>query len=221
MVQQHGLALSQSPLLENPEQYRRLVGKLIYLAATRPDLAYAVHILSQFMQHPRHDHWIALMCVIRYLKGTPGQGVFLKSDCDLRLHGWCDSDYAGCPLTRRSLSGWLMQLGSSPISWQTKKQDVVSRSSAEAEYRCMAMALCELKGLRQLLMELGVEHDRPMSLHCDNQAALYIAANPVFHERTKHVEIDCHYVRDAVHDRLIATKKVDTKEQLADIFTKL
>ncbi|CAA7057512.1 unnamed protein product [Microthlaspi erraticum] len=218
--QQHKLALSDSPLLGSPEKYRRLVGRLIYLNATRPDLTYHVHVLSQFMQFPRFDHWDAALRVVRYLKGTPGQGILLSSACEMKLHGWCDSVWGGCPLTRRSISGWFVTLGDSPVSCKSKKQDIVSHSSAEAEYRCMSKTLDELKWLHQLLNSFGVKHDGPMDLHCDNQAALYIAANPVFHERTKHVEMDCHSVRDAVQDGTIVTRKVKTTDQLADVFTK-
>lgn len=103
--QQHKLALSTSLLMTDPERYRRLVGRLIYLSATHPNLTSSVHILSQFMQAPRVDHWKAALRVVRYLKGTSGLGIFLAADSDLRLHGWCDSDWAGCLLTRRSVSG--------------------------------------------------------------------------------------------------------------------
>ncbi|CAA7037260.1 unnamed protein product [Microthlaspi erraticum] len=218
--QQHKLAIAEGPLLSDPERYRRLVGRLIYLAATRPDLAYTVHILSQFMQSPRTDHWKAALRAVRYLKGTPGQGILLKSDSDFQIHGWYDSDWEGCPLTRKSVSGWFVTLGSSPVSWKTKKQEVVSHFSAEAEYRCMSKTLRELQWLRRILEDLGVAHDTPMDMYCDNQAALYIAANPVFHERTKHIERECHSVSDAVLNKTIVTNKVKTTEQLADIFTK-
>ncbi|CAA7020467.1 unnamed protein product [Microthlaspi erraticum] len=218
--QQHKLALSDKPFLEDPERYRRLVGRLIYLLATRPDLTYVVHVLSQFMHQPRIDHWETALRVVRYLKGTPGQGVLLKSDSDLRLRGWCDADFSGCRLTRRSLGAWFITLGTSPVSWKAKKQDVVSQSSAESEYRSMAKAVGELKWLRDVLIDLGITQTQPMELYCDNQAALYIAANPVFHERTKHVERDCHTVRDSIVDGTIVTKKVDTHDQLADVFTK-
>lgn len=218
--QQHTLALASGPLLDEPESYRRLVGRLVYLLATRPDLTYSVHILSQFMQNPRQEHWDSALRVVRYLKGTPGQGILLKSESDLMLHGWCDADYAGCRLTRRSVGAWFITLGSSPISWKAKKQGVVSRSSAESEYRSMSLAVGELQWLRDVLIDLGINQTQPMDLHCDNQAALYIASNPVFHERTKHIERDCHTVRDAIQDGTIVTGKVDSKEQLADVFTK-
>ncbi|RVW73137.1 Retrovirus-related Pol polyprotein from transposon RE2 [Vitis vinifera] len=158
--------------------------------------------------------------VARSSAGTPGQGILLRADSDLSLQGWCDSDWAACPVTRRSLSGWLVFLGQSPISWKTKKQHTVSRSSAEAEYRAMAAVTCELKWLKGLLLSLGVHHPKAIKLFCDSQSALHMAKNPVFHERTKHIEVDCHFVRDAITDGLIAPSYVSTVTQLADIFTK-
>nr|CAN82171.1 hypothetical protein VITISV_040546 [Vitis vinifera] len=218
--QNHRLGLANGELLSNPESYRRLVGRLIYLAVTRPNLAYSVHILSQFMQEPRIEHWEVALRVVHYLKGTPGQGILLRADSDLSLQGWCDSDWAACPVTRRSLSGWLVFLGQSHISWKTKKQHTVSRSSAEAEYRAMAAVTCELKWLKGLLLSLGVHHPKAIKLFCDSQSALHMTKNPVFHERTKHIEVDCHFVRDAITDGLIAPSYVPTVTQLADIFTK-
>ena len=100
------------------------------------------------MQEPRNEHWEAALRVVRYLKGTSGQGILLSADSDLSLQGWYDSDWAACPLTRRSITGWLVFLRYFPISWKTKKQPTVSTSSAEAEYRSMAAVTCELKGLR-------------------------------------------------------------------------
>ncbi|CAH9074495.1 unnamed protein product [Cuscuta epithymum] len=131
--QNHGLGHATGAPLADPEQYRCLVGRLIYLAVTRPDITYSVHIFSQFMQKPLAEHWSAALRVVRYLKGSPGQGILLRADSDLTLIGWCDSDWAACPLTRRSISGWLVFLGHSPISWKAKKQSTVARSSAEAE----------------------------------------------------------------------------------------
>ncbi|CAA7030828.1 unnamed protein product [Microthlaspi erraticum] len=218
--QHHQLSLAKGALLADPEVYRRLVGRLVYLAATRPDLTYAIHVLSQFMQSPREEHWLAALKVVRYLKGTIGQGILLRAESSMHFSGWCDSDYAACPLTRRSLTSYIVQCGSSPIVWKTRKQDTVSRSTAEAEYRAMTEVTCELRWMKGILSEMGVDHAEPMMLLCDSKPALHIAANLVFHERTKHVEIDCHFIRDDIVCGLIKTKHVDTKEQLADIFTK-
>ena len=216
----HKLALQVCPNFAKPEAYRRLVGRLIYLSFTRPDLGYAVHILSQFMQSPLQVHWDAALQTVRYLKGSPDQGILLRSDSDLTVTAYCDSDWNACPLTRRSLSAYIVLLGSCPISWKTKKQDTVSMSSAEAEYRSMSYALKELKWIKKLLVSFDLKHDSPMRLFCDSKAAIHIASNPVFHERTKHVESDCHAVRDAVKAKLITTEHISTKEQPADILTK-
>ncbi|BBH06980.1 wall-associated kinase 2 [Prunus dulcis] len=207
-------------LLHNPETYRRLVGRLIYLTITRPDIVHTVHILSQFMQSPRTTHKDAADRLLHYLKGTPGQGILLSSSNNFQLRAYCDSNWASCPMTRRSTTGYFVLLGESPISWKTKKQDTVSRSSAEAEYRAMAMATCELQWLRYLLYDLGLSHTTPSLLYCDNQAALYIAANPVYHECTKHIEIDCHVVREKIQNGSLRTAYIPSTEQLADVFTK-
>ncbi|KAK6158810.1 hypothetical protein DH2020_006124 [Rehmannia glutinosa] len=133
------------------------------------------------MHYPRQENWeAALRRVVHYLKGSPGQGILLRSESELFVSGWCDSDWASYPLMRRSLTGWLVFLGNSPISWKSKKQHTVVRSSAEAEFRRMATATCELKWLKALLLSLGVNHTRAMNLFRDRQSALSIAQNPVF-----------------------------------------
>lgn len=216
----HQLALASGPDFSQPDRYRRLVGRLIYLTFTRPELCYSVHTLAQFMQSPKDAHWNAALRVLHYLKGHPGQGLLLRRDSNLQLNAYCDSDYASCPLTRRSLTGYFIMLGMSPISWKTKKQPTVSRSSAEAEYRSMATTSCELTWLKSLLTSLGVHGSQPMRLFCDNTAAIHIASNPVFHDRTKHIEVDCHYVREQIQAGNIITSHVSTDEQPADILTK-
>ncbi|GJU60033.1 retrovirus-related pol polyprotein from transposon RE2 [Tanacetum coccineum] len=150
MDENHNLALATRPLLKEPEKYRHLVRRMIYLTISRPELSYCVHILDQFMKTPLEVHWEAALRV-KYLKGNPGQGVLLSSNSNLFVSAYCDSDWARCPLTRRSVIEYFVMLGQSPISWKTKKQHTVSRSSAEAEYRSMATTICELKWLKGLL----------------------------------------------------------------------
>ncbi|XP_031254798.1 uncharacterized protein LOC116112821 [Pistacia vera] len=180
--------------LSDPSPFRRLIGRLIYLTITRPDISYSVQLLSQ--------------------------GLLLSAHSPIQLHGYRDSDWASCPDTRKSTTGFCIFIGQSLISWKSKKQSVVSRSSAEAEYRAMAATYCEFTWIRQLFDDLHIPHPTPAILHCDNQAALHIAANPVFHERTKHIEVDCHIIRNKIQEGSIATAHVPSHSQLADIFTK-
>ncbi|XP_019094525.1 PREDICTED: uncharacterized protein LOC109129933 [Camelina sativa] len=217
--QNHGLAVATGPSADVP-RYRRLVGPLIYLANTRPELGYIIQLLASFMHKPLQAHWEAALHVVRYLNGCPGQGILLSSSPNLRVSSFCDADHSGCPLTRRSLSAYIVFIGDSPIHWKTKKQKTISRSSADAEYRAMSDTLCELKWFKELAESLCVSHSGPMHLFCDSKSAIYIASNPVFHERTKHIESDCHQVRDAVLDKFIFLEHVSSRTQLADILTK-
>lgn len=220
MEQKHSLGLSTAPLISDIVHFRRLIGKLIYLTVTRPDLAYKVHVLSQFVNNPTEDHLKAAHRVLRYLKGAPAQGIFFSSSSDFRLHTCCDADWAACPVTRKSISGYCVLLGNSVLSWKSKKQQVVSSSSAESEYRSMAAACRETVWLTRLLADLQVIVPRPIQLLCDNKAAIHIAHNPVFHERTKHIEIDCHIVRSNVTSGLITPTHVNSGDQPADLLTK-
>lgn len=214
------LVPGQGKPLKDPGRYRRLVGKLNYLTITRPDISFAVSVVSQFLQSPCDSHWDAAIRILRYVKGSPGQGLLYENKGHADIVGYSDADWAGSPSDRRSTSGYCILIGGNLISWKSKKQDVVARSSAEAEYRAMALATCELIWLRQLLQELKIGRDEPMKLICDNQAALYIASNPVFHERTKHIEVDCHFIRQKIESGCIVTSFVNSKDQLADVLTK-
>jgi len=206
--------------LHSHDVFRRLIGKLIYLTITRPDISFAVQVLSQFMHEPTEAHLAATKHVLRYLKHYPDHGISLSRNASLQLTGYCDSDWGSCCDSRKSTIGFCILLGSSPISWKVKKQSVVARSSAEAEYRAMASTCCELVWLLALLKDLHMPNLTPVPLYCDNQAALHISANPVFHERTKHIEVDCHYIRDQLIANRIQPAYVSTHDQLADIFTK-
>ncbi|CAL5369179.1 unnamed protein product [Camellia sinensis] len=181
--------------LEDPTLYRELVGCLIYLTVTRPDFSYAVHILSQFVSAPCSTHWAALLRTLRYLRDTLLQCLLLSASSNLTLRAYADADWAGDVSARKSTSGLCVFLGDSIISWKSKKQSVVARSTAEAEYRAMIHATSEIVWLRWLLSDMSVSLSAPTPLYCDNQSAVQIAHNSVFHERTKHVEIDCHFVR--------------------------
>ncbi|KAL0403674.1 UNVERIFIED_CONTAM: Retrovirus-related Pol polyprotein from transposon RE2 [Sesamum radiatum] len=217
-----GLKLTENcgGLLDDPEN-KDLVGRLLYLGYTRPDISHSVQQLSQFLQRPCDVHWRAAVHVVRYLKGTATKGLFLPSDSSCELRAYCDADWASCSDSRRSLTGFCVFFRNALISWKTKKQSTVSRSTAEAEYRSMAATVCELRWISYLLSNLGVSIRLPIQLFCDNQAAMHIMANPVFHERTKHIELDCHIVRDAYKDGFISPSFVRSSSQIADIFTKV
>ncbi|XP_042754367.1 secreted RxLR effector protein 161-like [Lactuca sativa] len=201
-------------------QYRRLVGRLLYLTVTRLDISFSVNQLSQFLSNPRQSHMNAAMRVLRYLKSTPGQGLLLPSSGSLTLEAYCDASWMSCPTTRRSCTGYYISLGGAPVSWRTKKQSVVSSSSAEAEYRAIATTVCEVLWLRWLLLDLDTVQSEATPLMCDNEAARHIVANPVYHERTKHVEMDCYFVRERVNSGEIKTYAISSELQPTNIFTK-
>ncbi|KAL4022729.1 hypothetical protein IC575_016474 [Cucumis melo] len=206
--------------LEDVSLYRQLVGSLIYLTVTRPDIAYAVHIVSQFMAAPRTIHFTVVLRILRYIKGTLGHGLQFSSQSSLVLSGYSDADWAGDPTDRRSTIDYCFYLGDSLISWRSKKQSVVSRSSTESEYRALADTTAELLWLRWLLADMGVPQQGPTLLYCDNRSAIQIAHNDVFHERTKHIENDCHFIRHHLLSNTLLLQPVSTTEQPADIFTK-
>lgn len=154
------------------------------------------------------------------MKATLFQGLFYAANSSLHLEAFCDSDWGSCTHTSRSVTGICLFLGTSLVAWSSKKQMVVSRSTAEAELRALADTACDLSWFHLLLSELHVPQPRATDIHCDNQAALDIAADPVFHPKTKHFALDCHFVREQVHSNLIRPVFVPSSLQLADILTK-
>ncbi|XP_059590521.1 retrovirus-related Pol polyprotein from transposon RE2 [Vitis vinifera] len=206
--------------LSNPSLYRRLVGSLVYLTVTLPDISYVVHQVSQYLSAPRSTHYAVVLRILRYLKGTLFHGLFYSAQSPLVLRAFSDADWAGDPTDRRSTIGYCFLLGSSLISWRSKKQTFVAHSSTEAEYRALADTTSELLWLRWLLKDLGVSTSSATPLYCDNQSAIHIAHNDVFHERTKHIEIDCHFIRYHLLHGALKLFSVSSKDQLADIFTK-
>ncbi|XP_035541228.1 uncharacterized mitochondrial protein AtMg00810-like [Juglans regia] len=206
-------------LLDDPTLYRRLVGSLIYLTTTRPDISYVVHQVSQFLSSPRHLHLAVVRRIIHYLRDSPTHELFFPTGSSLHLVAYSDADWAGCSDTRRSTTGWCMFLSNALISWRCKKQDCVSKSSTEAEYRAMSTACSEIVWLRGLLEELGFLHTTSTPLHADNTSVIQIATNLVFHERTKHIEVDCHSIRNTLESLVKSLPHISSDLQVADVFT--
>ncbi|KAJ4778087.1 polyprotein [Rhynchospora pubera] len=198
-----------SVFFSDPHLYKSTIGALQYVTVTRPDLSYAINRLSQFMHAPTVNHWTAVKRVLRYLVGTLDQGLQFYTDSAKQLHAYTDNDWAGCQIDRRSTSGYCIFLGHNLLSWSAKKQHTVSRSSTEAEYRSLALTCTELLWIQFLLQELQVPFSTPPIMWCDNIGATFLAANLMFHSRTKHVEIDFHFIREKV-----------VQNQLVDIMTK-
>jgi len=209
-----------SVALTNPTEYRSLVGALQYLTLTRPDIAYATNLLCQKLQTPTVADLARLKRVLRYIKGTINLGLFIHSQSSLHLYGFSDADWAGCTETRRSTTGFCTYIGSNLISWGAKKQSTVSRSSTEAEYRALASTSAELTWISFVFRDIGCALPFPTHLFCDNKSAIALTANPILHARTKHIEIDFHFVREKVSAGSLTVWYVSSNSQIADIFTK-
>ncbi|RVW40284.1 Retrovirus-related Pol polyprotein from transposon RE1 [Vitis vinifera] len=173
----HKLGEAKEEPMVDKRMYQRLVGRLIYLAHTWPDIAYSVSVISQFMHDPREPHLQAAYKVLHYLKNNPGKGILFKKNNTLALEAYTDADYAGSLVDRRSTTGYFTFLGGNLVTWRSKKQNVVARSSAESEFRIIAQGLCELLWLKIILDDLRIKWDGPMKLYCDNKSAINIAHN--------------------------------------------
>lgn len=169
----------QSPTLADAEQFRRLIGRLLYLNLTMPNITYIVQHLSQFVVNPCDTHMQAALHVVKYLKGTFTMGLFYSSTSTFDIEVYCNSDWTSCPQTRRSLSGYCILLGSNAISWKAKKQTITAHSSCEVEYRNMGNVVCELLWTTSLLKDFHITPKTPIPLWCDNKSAIHIAANLV------------------------------------------
>ncbi|XP_071735125.1 uncharacterized mitochondrial protein AtMg00810-like [Rutidosis leptorrhynchoides] len=214
------LRADEGKSLQDVTMYRKMVGSLIYLTLSRPDISYAVGVVSRYMSNPKKPHLDVVRRILRYVKGIINFGILYKKTKECHMTGYCDADYAGDYDTRRSTTGYMFSLGSGVISWCSKRQPTVSLSSTEAEYRSAASATQEIMWLKQLMEDLHQSTDYQVKLFCDNLSAIRLAENPVFYARTKHIEVHYHYVREKVLEGEIKMMPTKTDEQVADIFTK-
>lgn len=201
--------------------YKELIGHLMYLSiSTRPDITNTVTRLSQFSTKPEKRHWLELKRVLRYLKNTINYGLIYKQTGKF-IKGYCDSDWGGCPVDRKSFSGYAFILSDACISWSSRKQRCVATSSCEAEYVSLSEAMKEGVYLQSLLNEIGLEKYAYIQIHADSQSAIFLAQDPVFHARSKHIDIRYHFIRDVLKEnKLISLTHVSTDNMLADVLTK-
>lgn len=204
-------------------KYQQIVGSIHYLVTcSRPDLAIVTCILSQFLSSPSNSHYTIAKRVLRYLKGTSKFGIILESNKTqhLVLESYVDADWGGNFEDKRSATGYLFYLNSNLISWNTKKQQTIALSTTEAEYMAETEAVKEVIWLKSLMNELGYEVETPIDINCDNQGSIKLAKNPVFHSRTKHIDIRHHFIRDQIENGLVRLKYVQSSANKADIMTK-
>jgi histone deacetylase 1/2 len=186
---------------DDATKYRSLVGGLQYLTMTRPDLSFVVNKVCQYLHEPRTPHMSAVKRILRYVRYTIDSGLQLFATTSTLLSAFSDADWAGSVDDRRSTGGYAIFYGGNLIAWSARKQSTVSRSSTESEYKALANATAELIWVQSLLQELRISQARPPVLWCDNIGATYLSSNPVFHARTKHIEVDFHFVRERVNQK--------------------
>ena len=216
------LSLHEGSLLgpKDATHYRSVVGALQYLTLTRPDISYSVNKVCQFLHAPTTVHWAAVKRILRYIKQCTSLGIKLLKSSSTLISAFSDADWAGSGDDRRSTGGFAIFFGSNLVSWSARKQSTVSRSSTESEYKAIADATAEVMWIQTLLQELSVRTPAAAKLWCDNIGAKYLSQNPVFHARTKHIEVDYHFVRERVARRLLEIDFVSSGDQIADGFTK-
>jgi hypothetical protein len=200
-------------------EYQIMIGSLFYLTATRPDIQFSVCLCARFQASPRTSHRQTVKRIFRYLQSAPGLGLRYYSSSTISLHGFSDADFAGCRVERKSTSGTCQFLGSSLVSWSSRKQSSVAQSTTKAEYVAATSCCSQLLWISYTLRDFGEECTH-IPLLCDSTSAISVGKNPVLHSRTKHIEVRYHFLRDNVEKGTIVLTHVPTQDQLADIFTK-
>ncbi|KAK9073378.1 hypothetical protein SSX86_007702 [Deinandra increscens subsp. villosa] len=199
--------------------YRAMIGSLLYLTASRPDIMFSVCLCARYHYQPKESHMLAVKRIFRYLKGQPKLGLWYPKNSDFSFKAYTDSDYAGCNLDKKSTTGGCQFLGERLVSWQCKKQTCVSTSTAEAEYIAASSCCSQVLWIQNQMLDYGIKFMETPIL-ADNNSAISITNNPVQHSKAKHIDIRYHFIRDCAEKHLIRMVKVHTNQQLADLFTK-
>ena len=196
-----------------------MIGSLLYLTASRPDILFSVCMCARFQSDPKESHLSAVKRIIKYIGTYPMLGLWHSKDSDFTLTGYLDADLAGCKVDRKSTTGTCQLLGNMLVSWYSKKQNTVALSTAEAEYVALGSCCAQILWMKQQLRDFAVE-DSNVAIRCDNTSAINLTKNPILHSRAKHIEIKHHFIRDHVQNGDVNVQFIDSKNQLADIFTK-
>lgn len=200
-------------------KYRGIIGSLLYLTSSRPDIMFSVCMCARYQVNPKESHLTAVKRIMKYLLGTKEMGLWYPKGSTCTLIGYSDSEFARCKLDRKSTSGTCHILGNSLVSWFSKKQTSVALSTTEAKYVAAGSYCAQILWMKQQLIDYGVYLDH-IPIKCDNTSAINLTKNPVMHSRTKHIEIRHHFIRDHIQSGDVVIEHIDTSKQLADIFTK-
>lgn len=200
--------------------FKQMVGCLMYLTATRPDLMFAVSLISRYMAKPTELHLMAAKRILRYLKGTIGLGVFDKKGGCEGLVGYADSDYTGDIEDRKSTSCYVFMLGSGAVAWSSKKQPIVTLSTTEAEFVAAAACASQAVWMKRIIEKLSREKSKCTTIICDNSSKIKLSKNPVLHGRSKHIDVRFHFLRDLTREGAVELVYYETHDQLADVITK-
>ncbi|XP_057775263.1 uncharacterized mitochondrial protein AtMg00810-like [Salvia miltiorrhiza] len=204
--------------LVSSTKYGEIIGSLLYLTASRPDIAFAVGVCARYQSDPKEAHTDAAKCILRYIKRTPNLGLWYPADDDFKLTGYTDSDFAGCGIDRKSTFETCQFLGSKLILWFSKKQTSVATSTTEAEYIAAGSCYSQILRLVQQLKDYGIEESK-VPIFCDTSSAIAISQNPVHHTKIKHVPIRHHFIRDHVENKDVSVEKIHTSIQLTYLLT--
>ncbi|CAA6668981.1 unnamed protein product [Spirodela intermedia] len=213
----HKLSVGEGEESIDREMYQRLIRRLIYLTHTRPDIPYAVSLLSQFMHQPTESHLHAAYQVLHYLERTPRKCILFKYGDKVTVEMYIDANYAGSLLDHRPTSSLMMFMGGNLVTWRSKKQNVVARSTAEAKFRALAHGICELLWVKILLIDLKIPISGPMKLYCDSKSVINLVHNHIQHDHTKHVKIDRHFIKENLESKEICIPYIPTQHQLTDL----